>query len=173
LLFAALVLAVDASRVASAFSILLVEAAAALAVPVLFLALQRRRSTLVIENDRLRLEGRGPPIDIALDDVLEFVAELPSSAREPRNPRGDYRLLVLRAKSEALAVPLFVKDAAEAQFIADRANSALAARGRDTSAGYRGEHTRVEVDEPHVRVDAGEEAALPTSEAEDQRRGEG
>jgi hypothetical protein len=121
------------------------------------LAYRLRRWSFAFEGGRFRVNARGRHEDIALDEILRFVAELP-----PRKTRGNFQLRVLRTNARSTSVPLFVESADEAQFIADRANALLASGGRAGSFGYRGEQVRVAEDEPRVRVDVAEDE--PVSE---------
>jgi hypothetical protein len=127
------------------------------------LAYRLQRWSFAFEAGRFRVNARGLHEDIALDDILGFVAA-PVPTKEPLQLKtaGGFQLRVLKTNGESTSVPLFVTDASEAQFIADRANVLLASGGHEGTFGYRGEPLRVETDEPRVRVALGEEE--PASE---------
>jgi hypothetical protein len=98
------------------------------------------------EDGRFHADGDRAHHDIALSSILRFSAERTTTRNETRF-FAPFQLTCHLNDGRKIWVPLFVKDAGEAQFVADRANAMLASGGRDVSGGYRGEHVRVAVDD--------------------------
>jgi hypothetical protein len=133
------------------------------------IAYQIQRWSFAFEGGRFRVNARGTRHDLALDDIVGFVAHGQDKKADFRAARA-FQLHVLRKNGEFTPIPLFVDDAAQAQFIADRANALLASGGREGNFGYRGEPLRVEAEEPHVRVAPAEEEPVSEDEARAERR---
>lgn len=106
------------------------------------IARERLRTQLRIGRGRVRIAAPGsPPLDVALEDVHDCVVAEGSELLADARVRTYVLALRLR-DGRRQHVPLFVADAAEAQFVMNRINEVLAVEGRDTSHGYRGQaHT--------------------------------
>lgn len=102
----------------------------------------RLRTQIRIGHGRVGILAPGrSPAEAPIDEVRDCaVSEGPQDVSDARVPT--FVLAIRLRDGRRQQVPLFVADAAEAQFVVNRINEVLAVEGRDTMHGYRGDAPR-------------------------------